>query len=431
MPVRAIAKNLIDRGYTVMYLTGTQYRSKVEEIGAIFRPLVGNADWSEATVNHLFPDQDKEGPPSGPHRVPYAMRYMFVNPIPAQHKSVQSVLQDIKITDPDKKVVILQDFIFMGNYPAMLGAPGLRPAGVMSFGISPLFLSGPTTPPSALGLSYDVSEAGIMRNREKYDYRNNELYGALTAHLGKVFKDLGAEVPKDFILDMQVLLPDRFLQMCIPELEYPRLEPPPGLRFMGGLPPGYRDAAKEKPSWWDDIAVNAAKKKIVAVSQGTATNAYHKLVIPTMEGLSSCDNIMVVAALGREGATLPKETVIPGNARVGDFIPFDELLPFTDVFVTNGGYGGYQHAVSHGIPLIVAGIGADKPEVAERIVFAGVGISLRTESPSPNAVREAVEKVLANARYRMRTRELQKVIQENDPFAIVIENIEELVAKSD
>ena len=45
-------------------------------------------------------------------------------------------------------------------------------------------------------------------------------------------------------------------------------------------------------------------------------------------------------------------------------------------------------------------------------------------------MRGAVEKVLADAKCRVRTRELQKVIQENDPFATVIENIEDLVAKT-
>ena len=44
------------------------------------------------------------------------------------------------------------------------------------------------------------------------------------------------------------------------------------------------------------------------------------------------------------------------------------LLPRTDVLVTNGGYGGVQQALAHGVPLVVAGRTEDKVEVAARVV---------------------------------------------------------------
>ena len=35
--------------------------------------------------------------------------------------------------------------------------------------------------------------------------------------------------------------------------------------------------------------------------------------------------------------------------------------------LTNGGYGGVQYALAHGVPLVVAGDTEDKPEVAARV----------------------------------------------------------------
>lgn len=46
------------------------------------------------------------------------------------------------------------------------------------------------------------------------------------------------------------------------------------------------------------------------------------------------------------------------------FLPHDLLLPFVDVMVTNGGWGGVLGAVQAGVPLVVAGGSLDKPEVA-------------------------------------------------------------------
>ena len=68
--------------------------------------------------------------------------------------------------------------------------------------------------------------------------------------------------------------------------------------------------------------------------------------------------------------------------------------------VTNGGYGGVHYALAHSIPLVVAGGGEDKPEVAARVAWSGTGVNLRTGRPKPEAIRHAVREVLDNPRYR-------------------------------
>ena len=57
---------------------------------------------------------------------------------------------------------------------------------------------------------------------------------------------------------------------------------------------------------------------------------------------------------------------MPDNVRVAEMLPYSELLPKTDLMVTNGGYGGVQMALANGVPLVVAGAREDKPEVAAR-----------------------------------------------------------------
>ena len=73
---------------------------------------------------------------------------------------------------------------------------------------------------------------------------------------------------------------------------------------------------------------------------------------------------------------------MPANARVGGFLPYAELLPRTDVVVTNGGWGGVLAALGHGIPLVVAGGDLDKPEVAASVAWAGAGMNLKTGTPT-------------------------------------------------
>ena len=61
------------------------------------------------------------------------------------------------------------------------------------------------------------------------------------------------------------------------------------------------------------------------------------------------------------------------------------LLPKTDVFLTNGGYGGVQLALRHGLPIVVTGGQEDKPEVAARVAWAGVGAAKLRSNQSATA----------------------------------------------
>jgi hypothetical protein len=48
-----------------------------------------------------------------------------------------------------------------------------------------------------------------------------------------------------------------------------------------------------------------------------------------------------IVALGRKGTKFADDIELSENARVTDFIPFDDLLHYYSVFITNGGYGEY------------------------------------------------------------------------------------------
>ena len=63
------------------------------------------------------------------------------------------------------------------------------------------------------------------------------------------------------------------------------------------------------------------------------------------------------------------------------------------MFVTNGGYGGVQFALAHGVPVVVAPGKEDKVEVAARVVWSGTGVNLRRQRPSRARVRRGVRQV--------------------------------------
>ncbi|MFP5281986.1 MAG: glycosyltransferase, partial [Actinomycetes bacterium] len=202
-------------------------------------------------------------------------------------------------------------------------------------------------------------------------------------------------------------------------MEYPRREMPATIRFVGPLraePTG----DVRRPGWWADLN---GGRPVVHVTQGTLDNLDpDRLLVPTIRGLAG-ENVLTVASTGGRPVGHLRERLggrLPENLRVAEFLPYDDLLPRTDVMVTNGGFGGVQRARLHGVPLVVAGATEDKPEVVARVAWSGSGLNLRTGSPSPRRVRRAVRAVLRDRRYAAQADRLRREIQAlGDPAEVI------------
>ena len=99
-----------------------------------------------------------------------------------------------------------------------------------------------------------------------------------------------------------------------------------------------------------------------SLTQGTIATASDLLITPALQALAG-EDVLVVATTGTQPPESVKLEPLPANARVEQFIPYNHLLPHVDVMVTNGGYGGVQGALAHGIPIVAAGKTEDKMEV--------------------------------------------------------------------
>ncbi|HEY1702684.1 MAG TPA: hypothetical protein VGG75_23510 [Trebonia sp.] len=75
-----------------------------------------------------------------------------------------------------------------------------------------------------------------------------------------------------------------------------------------------------------------------------------------------------------------------------------------------------QQAIAAGVPVIVAGVTEDKPAVAARAAYHGLGIDLQTATPAPEAVTAAVESVLQDDGMRENVRQFAQVYAAHDPL---------------
>ena len=102
-------------------------------------------------------------------------------------------------------------------------------------------------------------------------------------------------------------------------------------------------------------------------------------------------------------------------------------MPEIDLLITNGGYGTVNMAISHGIPIISAGLTEDKEEVSAHVHWSGAGIDLRANQATPEAIRQAVEEIFTQPAYRERAQELSLEFAGQEVEAELLSLIEECI----
>jgi UDP:flavonoid glycosyltransferase YjiC (YdhE family) len=307
----------------------------------------------------------------------------------------------------------------MGTFPFLLGSREARPP-VIACGITPMLLSSIDTSPFSLP---DSSPQGHLRNKLENE-QFQAMFQSVQAYMNQTLHDCGAPAMPRFFLDCWYTLPDLFLQFTAEAFEYPRSDMPVSIQFAGPIRPKLCEQW-QRPAWWTKLD---GTRPVVLVTQGTIANEdLSQLVEPTLAGLAGQD-ILTVVATGRPDAGGISVSV-PSNAIVERYIPFNEIFPKVDVFVTNGGYGAVQQALSSGVPIVVAGTTEDKPFVAARVAWSGAGINLNTDRPSPEQVRNAVRDVLRGGEYRKKARALQANFARYDALQHIAVTVASAVAE--
>lgn len=410
-PIIAIARDLVGRGHDVTVLTGSRFRAAVEAVGAAHRPLTGIADFDDRRMQDTLPDRDAK---RGIAKLEYDVQTLFVRPVPAQFAAVERAVAELA---PD---AILSEGAFAGVLPYLLDEPGSHPP-VVGVGVIPLVQASIDTAPAGLGLAPSSSRLGRLRNRALGTLVEKVVFRKSQALAQRLLRELGRPELDTFVFDFTRKC-DRFLQLSPAEFEYPRSDLSPNVRFVGTvLPPAPENP--ELPEWWAELD---GDRPVVHVTQGTIDNLdFDRLVRPALDALADRDVLVVVATGGRPVGELGE---LPGNARAAEFLPYDLLLPKTDVFVTNAGFGGTQYALSHGVPIVAAGDTEDKPEVSMRVHWSGTGVNLKTGTPAPPAIARAVDRVLADRGFRDRARAMAARIAQYDTYELIAEELERATA---
>jgi UDP:flavonoid glycosyltransferase YjiC (YdhE family) len=400
-PMLGVARHFTGAGHRVRFITGSRYRAAVERTGADYIPLPAESDITAADIEA---GRERDGERlTGTKAMVANISRIFLDPAEGQYRTL---LEAIAAEPTD---AVLAENGFTGAAVLALSSAADTPP-VIACGVLPLGLSSVDTAPFGLGILPRGDLLGRVRNRALGWLAKTVILRAPQKQAERVVTRLTGNSLDVFFTDWPKHAA-HLAQFTVPGFEYPRRDLPANVSFLG---PAARLAPTETalPEWWHELD---GSRPVVHVTQGTIANLdLEELILPTVRALAGTDVLVVVSTGGRPVASLG---ALPSNVRAAEFLPYDVLMPLTDVFVSNGGYGGLHYALEHGVPIVAAGDTEDKLETTARVQWSGVGVNLRTGTPTDAAVGEAVRAVLADPTYRSAAGRIAAQIRDSEGVA--------------
>lgn len=379
-PGLPIARELVLRGHDVRWYAPPRFKRTIETIGARWVPFQRAMPIDDERIADL-PGR----PAEGIRQMQYDIKHVFV-------EFIRGALHDIEEELRREPA----DVIVGDNAAAVVEAVHQR-FGIpwALYGMSVLTLSSRDTAPFGLALAPSATPLGRLRNKFLYWLVDNVIFRDATRHNARLRRDLGLPPLGRSIFNFGNKA-DVYLQSGVASFDYPRTDLPSNVHFIGAsAPPPPADWTP--PSWWHRLD----GKRVVLVTQGTINNDYDQLIRPAIRALAS-EDVFVVVTTGSKPAAAVEIDPLPANVVVERFVPYAHLMPRVDLLVTNGGFGSIQIALAEGVPIVAIGKTEEKPEIANRVEWSGVGVGLKVRIPTEKQIRDAVQRVLNTPTYAAR-----------------------------
>ncbi len=414
-PLTGLAKYLqTEANCDVRWYTSENYEEKMSKIGIPHFPFVKALNITAENLEELLPDRKNHTDAIA--KLNFDMINFFAKRGPEYHEDLQAIHSifpfDLLICDSTFSAIPFVKYSM--NIPVI--AVGIIPLNQRSEGLAPY--------------GAGLVPASNKEQADSYKKMQEEFDLALlesTTFYHKLLNDQDINVEKLPFMESLINESDAYLQIGSHGMDYPRDNIRDNITYLGALMP-YKNPQKDVQKWYDDRIHKF--KKIVLVTQGTVERDVEKIIVPTLKAFSGTD-VLVIATTGGSDIDILRERFPQNNIIIENFIPFEDVMQFVDVYVTNGGYGGTMLGFKNKLPMVAAGVHEGKNEICARIEYLGYGINLKTETPTADEVQDAVNKVLADKKYKQNVTNLFAEMSKYFPEGIALKKIADVLENTD
>lgn len=248
----------------------------------------------------------------------------------------------------------------------------------------------------------------------------------------------GLEVTDDLLLGQVTLDP------CMPDIQLPTGRPTIPVRFVPYTGAGTRQEWLRTPPDRPRLAIT------LGVSTRMSQTGDWDRTSKIFEAVSELDVDVVATLNARQLDGLGID--VPGNVRLVDYVPLDQLLPTCSAVITHGAIGTFSAAVARGVPQLICdtdepvrlygtavggGVEWEMPfqkhltssVTSEAVTARGAGLRIDHQTQTAGQIRDAIRRVLDDPSFRHEAGRLREDwLARPSPVAIVPE-LERLAAE--
>lgn len=414
-PLTGLAKYLQEIGCDVRWYTSGIFKDKFEKLAIPHYTFENALDINVLNFMEMLPERANITDPV--EKLNFDLINCFGNRAPEYYADIQNIYKSF----PFDMVIADSTFSAIPLIKHKMNIP------VIAIGIVPLAEDSKNLAPYGMALPPAMDETQRAEYANLHDFANNTLFKPSIDAYDAMLKKHGISIERSVLFNMLIKQSDLYLQIGTHSFEYERFDMGENIRFAGALMP-YASPATERQAWYDERL--AKYTRIVLVTQGTAEKEPHKLLEPALEAFKDTDTLIIVTTGGTGTAEL-REKYAAENVIIEDYIPFNDVMPYATVYITNGGYGGTLLSIKNKLPIVAAGVHEGKNEVCARIGYFDYGINLATETPEPQAIRDAVEKIMSDGKYKQNISDLSDELDEYDSNILCTNHIRSLLKESE
>jgi UDP:flavonoid glycosyltransferase YjiC (YdhE family) len=382
-PLTGLAMHLKSLGADVRWYSSATYASKLKKMDIPHYLFKKAVDVQSNNFDEVFPERVRKR--NQVSKLKYDIIHAFILRAPEYYADIVEIYKSFQ-------------FDLMVADSAFTGIPfvkDLMHKPVVAIGVMPLSETSKDLPPAGLGMPPSYSFIGKIKQALLRKISNLVIFHEPNKVMHMLFDKYGIVHSGESIFDIIVRKCDLLLQSGTPGFEYYRSDLSKNVRFIGPLLP-HTSGTTHKP--WFDQRLNQYER-VFLVTQGTVEKDVEKILVPVLEAFKDSPALIVCTTGGSKTQEL-RVRFPQSNLIIEDFIPFSDVMPYTDVYITNGGYGGVMLGIENNVPLVTAGVHEGKNEINARVGYFKLGINLKTEKPTPQQIRSAVEEVVKNNGYK-------------------------------
>ncbi len=402
-PLTGIAMHFKAQGHDVRWYCSQTYEEKLKKLGIKLYSYKKARDVNSENLHTLYPKISKL---KGPKGIKYAFEKIFLDNIENHYLDIKEIFEndfEFDLFFCDSAFYALQIINEKIGKPVYVVNPG------------PMLEISKDTPPNFIGLTPAKTMLGKKLHQIMRIFMDKMIFTEGMKLYNNMRKSQGLAPYDGSFWNISADYSTLFFQSGIPEFEYHRSDLNPKVRFTGALHP-YKKISDQSFKYDGKLK---QYEKVILISQGTIDNKDQtKLIIPALEALKDKNYLLLVAtgAINTEG--LRKQYRL-SNIIIEDFIDFEFMLDYTDLYITNGGYGGVMLSLSKGVPILTAGITEGKNDINARIRYYKVGIDLKTERPASDKIRIKTEELLTDKTFKINATGLQSIFGNYNTMQII------------